>query len=121
MSRQTTPMGNFGRAMFGMKPAPASAPERGWHPSPSRGSRVEPTVPELLSMADGTRQDWRPTEPTRNDMRDIEREYLPRHLDAVTYLEKQRRHARPGGVVEEVINEDLADHWDAIAHLATGT
>lgn len=41
---------------------------------PRLGCRREPTVEELLAMADGRRRDWRSQEPTPSALRDIERE-----------------------------------------------
>lgn len=103
---------------------------RTWTPRPSRPSAVEPTVPELLEMADGTRADWR-SEPTARDLRAAEREIpaLLAEFGALLYtkqlpqLEKERDEARANHDHDRAVAVErrIDDLWDAVGHLAVGT
>lgn len=99
---------------------------RAWYPSAARGSRVEPTVTELLSMADRSRQDWRPAEPSSRDLAVLDREvpkllaeFATLHKQMVDSAERKLAHTiRPSR--RRALRAEIADHWDAIGHLAIG-
>lgn len=105
------------------------AEARAWTPRPSRPSGVEPTVPELLEMADGARADWR-SEPTVRDIRTAEREIpaLLAEFGALLYteqlpqLEKERDAARDANDQARLvaIEQRIRDLWDAVGHLVVG-
>ncbi|GAB3161844.1 hypothetical protein [Amycolatopsis sp. cg9] len=99
---------------------------RAWYPSPARGSKVEPTVPELLAMADQSRQDWRPEEPSSRDLAALDPE-VPKLLAEFAGIQKQlldtaerklARTIRPSR--RRALRDEIKGHWDAIGHLATG-
>ena len=103
-----------------------AATRRGWHPSPSRGSRVEPTVSELLAMAEGKRADWRPDEPSRRDLAAAEAatpallaEFSALHRHVITTSEHKLRHTIwPSR--RRALRHKIDESWDAIGHLGMG-
>src|SRR6184192_4080849 len=99
---------------------------RGWYPSAARGSRVEPTVPELLSMAEKARQDWRPDEPSSRDLAALDLE-VPKLLAEFATFHKQMSDTAERKLAHTIrpsrrraLRAEIAEHWDAIGHLATG-
>lgn len=102
---------------------------RSWKPRPSRPSSVLPTVPELLDMADGTRQDWR-NEPTVRDLRAADREipallaeFGALYMEQLSQLEIEGRLARATNNREwsDEVEQRIHDAWDSIGHLSIGT
>lgn len=99
---------------------------RTWYPSAARGSRVEPTVPELLAMADGTRQDWRPVEPSTRDLAVLEQEtskllaeYAAFAHQEIEQAERTLRHTF-WPPKRRRLRHEIDERWDAIGHLCVG-
>lgn len=84
-------------------------------------------------MADGTRTDWRPDEPSRQDLAGIESdvetllaessdllaEYAAEHRQTISASERKlRRTIRPSR--RRALRHAIDESWDAIGHLGMG-
>ncbi|WP_367139556.1 hypothetical protein [Saccharothrix sp. HUAS TT1] len=92
-------------------------------PRPSRPTSQDPSVRQLLAMAEGRKKDWRPTEPTDRELLELDREVrtlLASYArDTLTVIDELTAARTGAGGVEPSAAELAA--WDALGHLATGS